>query len=844
MGSSQDHSGSNGANGHRNGHSTTVAWAPTQASEHVDRDEHGIDLQQIGTALIGAKFRIALIAVVVFAAVMVHTALTQMDFRVHGSLYLGELQTRGDILDRLSAQFSMGDEKGDVGTQIEILRSRSRVTQAVLASGLNTRLYVSGWSPPRYWKWRLAGRDVRTLEGAWAEIRAVSTRLTGLNTARRSLTIAFVSASDYELLEKGKIIGKGTLGNLVVLPGLEIKLVPGEDRSPLPGSRYVLEVVPMEDIVEDVSRNLSASAPKEGGFGASTADVIHLQFTTLSPFQARVFLEQLMLGYLEQNLSWKTEEAAAAEAFLTKQVEAIRASLDKAGKDLAEFKKSSTTIELSEEAKSMIGQMGTLEQQRVAARLEVESLQQIKAVLVKGNVPTEAYLVGEAQDTVLMAMGQNLVKTQQEYKSLSEQFTPDYPPLKEAKASLDAQLKAVQSYVNNRLRRAQERLTSLDDAVDRYTGKLKELPDAELKLVTLTQEVEVYSKLYQFLLERQQQAALTKASTISKSRILDAPTLPTREASPKLMFRATLGLILGLFLGIAYILARWRLATTFQSEAEVRKTLGGIPLFASVPRQGENDSKSDAPVSPLQALSDPRSPFAEAFRLLRTNLYYSGSRDSDRILLVSSPGPGDGKTMTTLCLAGILAADGKKVLVIDADMRKPSHHIILRQPQHPGLSGILTNETHWRDTVHTVKSTFGDYSSISTGIVPPNPAELLSSPTLGTFLTEAKSVFDFILIDSPPFPLVSDALVLSQQADRHLSVVRIRKSHRRVAEEHVRRFSGATTRYGLVINDVSFGSGYGAYGYGYGYGYGVSSPAKLSRWRKWKRRRSDEQIRD
>src|SRR5690606_39080712 len=115
----------------------------------------------------------------------------------------------------------------------------------------------------------------------------------------------------------------------------------------------------------------------------------------------------------------------------------------------------------------------------------------------------------------------------QEHKRLTEQFTPDYPLVREAKAALDAQLNAVRSYVNNRLMRAREQVTSLDAAIEGYNEKLKDLPDAELKLATLTQETDVYSKLYQFILERQQQAALTKASTISNSRVLDAPILPS-----------------------------------------------------------------------------------------------------------------------------------------------------------------------------------------------------------------------------------------------------------------------------------------------------------------------------
>jgi capsular exopolysaccharide synthesis family protein len=232
------------------------------------------------------------------------------------------------------------------------------------------------------------------------------------------------------------------------------------------------------------------------------------------------------------------------------------------------------------------------------------------------------------------------------------------------------------------------------------------------------------------------------------------------------------------------------------------------------------------PNKPLEALADMRSPFAEAFRLLRTNLYYSGSRLDDKVIVVASSGPQDGKTLTTLCLAGMLAADGKRVLVIDGDMRKPSHHILLLQPQQPGLTGILTGKLHWSEAVHTVRTDFGEFGSISTGAPPPNPAELLSSPHLSTFLAEARAKYDYVLIDSPPFPLVSDALVLSHSADRLLSIVRVGISHRRIVWDHVRRLASTSSHYGLIINDVN---SRGRYGYGYAYGYGVDAEPKVKR---------------
>jgi tyrosine-protein kinase Etk/Wzc len=818
----------NGVNGHSRGHHELTAWTPGTTDRAADAEKR--ELAQLLGVLRRGWRAIALITVAALTVVGVITMASHMTFAVSGSIYMGDLKTNGGMLNMVASQLDLGLEKPDITTEIEILKSRKLWTQALLASGLNVNIRPDDWSSPRYLAWRLGHRDLGTLAGAWPQLRAISTHLTGENGAgeSRDLDVRFKTDTEYDVIEDDKAIAHGELDKPVRAPGLILTLTAGTDRGPRSGEHYQITISSIEDVLEDLEQHTTVTAPK-GDLLGSQADVVHIELKTKAPYQARMFIDELMHAYLEQSLTWKTEEAAAADQFLTKQLENVRASLDKAGRELADFKKKSSTVDLGEEAKAMIGQIGTVEQQRVAARIEVDQLEQLKTMLAKGNVPPEAYLVGEAQDTVFIAMGQALVKAQQDYKALSEQFTTDYPPLKEAQAALQSQLKAVQSYVGTRLKRAKEQLASLEDVMAKYNGDLKTLPDTELKLVTLTQEADVYSKLYEFLLERQQQAALTKASTISQNRVLDAPRFPALEESPRLRVRVPLGLVVGLLLGVGFVLVRWRLSTTYQSENDIRMDMPGLPLFAVLPSLGTNAALSAQPLTLLA--SDMRSPLAEAFRLLRTNLYYSGSRDRDKALVVTSSGPGDGKTVTTLCLAAILAADGKRVLVVDGDMRKPSHHILLQQPQQPGLSGILTGEVHWTEAVNTVKTPFGDIAAISTGITPPNPAELLSSPHLAPFLAEAREKYDFILLDSPPFPLVSDALVLSHAVDRVLSVIRIGVSHRRVAEEHVQRLAAATPHYGCVINDVPASGSYG-YGYGYGYGSDGSSSKRKGRWKR------------
>jgi tyrosine-protein kinase Etk/Wzc len=223
------------------------------------------------------------------------------------------------------------------------------------------------------------------------------------------------------------------------------------------------------------------------------------------------------------------------------------------------------------------------------------------------------------------------------------------------------------------------------------------------------------------------------------------------------------------------------------------------------------------PVSDLTAVAtEPASPFAEAFRHLRTNLYCADRSKEDQVVLLTSPSPGDGKTLCTFALASALASDGRRVLVIGADMRRsaaagaalPQRSTGSLQPQPQGLSSVLRRRSHWSDVVRSVPwnrtgaTGASAFDLIPAGECPPSPAELLSSPQFRALLSDVRQSYEMVLIDSPPFPLVSDALIMAMNVDRVISVMRPHNTHRRPAEEHLQRLAALGARHGVVVNAV------------------------------------------
>ena len=247
------------------------------------------------------------------------------------------------------------------------------------------------------------------------------------------------------------------------------------------------------------------------------------------------------------------------------------------------------------------------------------------------------------------------------------------------------------------------------------------------------------------------------------------------------------------------------LSSTFQSEVDARSFVDGLPVFASVPhrpkRRGERRGVQGAGSFDVLG-SDTGSSFTEAFRTLRANLYRAGSSGVGRILLITSPNDGDGKTTCALALAAALAADGKRVVVIDADLRKPNQPPPPgpRDSAIPGLAEVLKGERSWNEALRSVKVPFGQFYSVAagSGAAP----ELLSGQHMAELLSEVQRHCDFVLLDAPSFPAASDALVLAPSADGVLSVLRLENTSRKAALEHLRGLTLPARSFGIILNSV------------------------------------------
>lgn len=471
-------------------------------------------------------------------------------------------------------------------------------------------------------------------------------------------------------------------------------------------------------------------------------------------------LNAILQAYRQQNVERRSAETAQTLKFLEDQLPELRQQLDVAEREFNQFRQQSNTVDVTKESELYLTQSIALETQK--AQLEQS--------------------VAEA----------------------SAKYTSEHPVMQQ----MEAQLAAINS-----------RIAELN-------GTLKQLPDLQRRYLQLYREVEVKQQLYTALLNSYQQLRIAKAGEIGNVRIVDTAVEPLKPIAPKKLQILILSIFLGGFLGTLIALLRNMMRSGIKDAAQIENELD-IPVYATVPRSAIQESRAKLlkkkKAIPILAVKDSDDIAVESIRSIRTTIHFSLTEAKNNIIAISGPAPEVGKSFIATNLGAILAQGGKKVLVMDGDMRRGYLHKYFNQDTAPGLSELLLG-THTLEQVIKADSYEGLYF-ISRGKNPSNPAELLGSQKFQVLLSELSAQFDHILIDTPPALAVTDGAIIAQAAGVNLLVVRHAKTQMKELELTINRFEQAKVKVnGVILNDVQRGSG--GYGYGYGYNYNYHYKAR------------------
>lgn len=524
-------------------------------------------------------------------------------------------------------------------------------------------------------------------------------------------------------------------------------------------------------------------------------DMMELIFSCNNKERGVDYLNSLEQTYIEYGLEEKNRVAENTMNFIDNQLKNVTDSLAYSERKVTNFRTRTQSIDLNQAGGLVMQKQETLESEKAILESRLTYLYSLynnihDSKSMRQVVVPSVYGITDQTLNTLVAKLSDLYSRRE---VLSFSVKDKAPSL----ILLDNEIKLTNSMlegnISTLLTTTKAELGNLNRRVGGFSNQLSLLPQTEQELSSLKRSFDLNNELYTYLLKMRAESAITYASNQPDVKILDAAHLETAEQTrPLTLINYLTAIILGLFFPITIILIYFSLNKTIQSQEEIR-------VITSLPISGmiiHNKQKNE-----LAVVDNPRSAIAESFRSLRTNLKYILNGEAHKIIAIQSSVSGEGKSFISANLATILAANNLNVLVIGADMRKSKLEKILGSSNKKGLSTYLSNQDNFD---HIVENTaVKNLSFIPSGPLPPNPAELLENGNFEKLLLEAKSRFDYILIDCPPISLVTDGLIIGRQVDSNLLIVRFRHSH----IEHLKIFNELHNNksiplLSLVLNDA------------------------------------------
>jgi tyrosine-protein kinase Etk/Wzc len=468
--------------------------------------------------------------------------------------------------------------------------------------------------------------------------------------------------------------------------------------------------------------------------------IIEVKLQGQNPQRTYTVLDEIGREYIRQNLSRKTEEAEKSLSFLNRQLPVLKRQLEQAEDRYNKFRNANGTVDLREEARLSLAQV-------TAAHTRQIDLTQKKAELLA-------------------------------------RFTEDHPIV----AAINRQRKEV------------------DVEIASINARIKAMPMLEQEEARLTRDIKVNSDLYASLSNTAQQLRLTSVSRVSNVRLVDTPIRPEKPIKPKRALIVTLAAVTGVFLGTLVAFARKVLRGGIDDPAKIDQMLRARVVYATIPHSATQDklmrrSKNDKETVPLLAKLMPEDPAIESLRSFRAALQYSMPHFKNNIVMFAGPTRGIGKSFVSANFAAVMATSGKRVLLIDADLRNGQLNRYFGQDRKPGLSHVILGDAELCDVIQHGVTENLDF--IASGEPLSNSSEFLLNSHLGKFLKQTSTHYDLVLLDSPPLLAAADALIIGAHIGALFIVARSGSTNENEINESINRLHHAgISVQGILLNDM------------------------------------------
>jgi len=532
-------------------------------------------------------------------------------------------------------------------------------------------------------------------------------------------------------------------------------------------------------------------------------------------------------NFIQSNLDRKFESSSYAREFLEERIVQTKERLEAAERQLVAYAANQQIINVGEpsEGAASSGATESLTSNNLVALNSALARTRAERVAAEerwrsASTSDLMTLPEVLQNQTIQRLTEQRAVMDAEYQQKLSLYQPDYPEMVRLKARIDeadSQIRTIAGNIRSSLRSQYEiaanQERSLQAQVTGLTGDVLDLRDRSIQYNILQRELDTTRTLYEGLLQRYKEVGVTGGVTANNISIVDLATPPREPSKPSMMLNMALAALLGLGLGVLAALVLEALDETVATPDDVEKKLG-VPVLGVVPLLDKGQTTADA-------LADIRSGFSEAYYSLRTALQFSTPDGAPSSLLVSSARPAEGKSTTAYAVALNLARVGKRVLLVDGDLRNPSMHRVVGVENERGMSNLLSGSADLASVVQRTRQ--DNLFFIPCGPLPPNPAELWGGDRLQQMLTECRNNFDHVVFDGPPVLGFADAPMLAAAVSGTLFVLESRGTRRGQARGALRRLQvGRARLLGAVLTKFSAKSAsYGGYDYAYDYHYGA-----------------------
>lgn len=625
------------------------------------------------------------------------------------------------------------------------------------------------------------------------------------------------------------------------------------------------------DAISIIIKNLKVETKRE-------TDILTLSYESTSPEEAMIIVNSVSEALVQQTTQTARMEFTNIREFLETQLDAISRRLQNSEEELRNYKIESGTFMLSEETTKLIEKAADAGANLQAAQAEYEVAQKNVNYLTKELVKQDTLLTNVSlaiSTPYIDQIREDVVKNKTKIMTLinNNNYPENHPEILKLNAALDNakqrlndELKKaldirtgssdVLGYRNTlttkiassevELNVAQAKVISLQTIVDEYNKKMSTLPDEELELARLERNYKIDEKIHGLLTEKYEDAKVAEQAKMGNVRIIERAVLPKDPIKPKKKMNMLIGFIIGLGLGIGTAMALNSMDTKIRTLDDVERFVK-VPVFGTIPYMSTSDTEEGQEISEksgeeLVTMKDektkvsarlishyaPKSPVAESYRTLRTNVM-AKKAPGPLAMVITSSGASEGKSTTLANLAITLSQMKSKVALVDFDLRRPMVHNVFELDRNNGSSDYLSDESVTIDSI-VKKTNIDNLFVITSGAIPPNPSELIASSRADQMVKDLKAKFDFVLFDMPPVIAVTDSMIMAKKVDMLILVIRVNNTEKSVVQRTKSMLENINiTISGIVVNGIvheKYYRGYSYYYYYYYYYYGESSKKK------------------